>query len=241
MPFTHYPAVAAFTPTLKSADLFTSTEGFGEDWDVDFGSQKVFYVRGTRWFRREVEDNVTQCEPFISGMKAHLDLMQNFGSRRFKWNSLFSRIQVYSAWNNEPISFDKAVQVILLCAIVAEERYRREGTGQDGTAVLGRMRIEPAVYLVRGLDTTVYEQIAVKKPDYWDHLAEEVSQRDVEVFRDMAQGQRVTLRLANEVHDRILEDFPDVRLGQVSVNGGRGHSIVASKLETVDRRPYQHA
>ncbi len=238
MPFTAaFPAVEPFKVTMSSLDLLTTKEGFNEDWDVEFGKTKAFYVRGATWYRKAVVDEVTRLARKIEDMKKHLGFMQDWGSDFFDWESPFSHVQIRAAWNKEALSFDKAAQVILLCAYAAESLHRENSEYPSGQDVLDQMRIEPAVYRIPGLDSAAYAKIC-ENSNYGSTLQSKVAdhgataQKNPAVFEEMAMSHTVTLRLAVAVRECLLSDFPEIWLGNVEIPD----EVWCAKSETIDLR-----
>ena len=229
--FENFPAPEPFDVDMTAEDLLLSRERFEDEWDVLFGATKAFYVRGTTLFRRADFDfdKVARLARNIEKMKIHLKHMRGWGSRVFDWNSDFSHGQIRRAWDQEPLSFDKAAQVILLCAASAQIGKKTDSDFPDGRSVTTYMRIEPAVYYIRDFTPDVLARIDTA---HLDELRKTFGQREMMVFADMAAGMTVTWKLANGLRAALREDVPELDIGDVEIVNGRHFTV--SRNERID-------
>jgi hypothetical protein len=232
MPFSGYPATAPFTPATRAEDLLTSRELFSDHWFVEFGKAKVFYVRGSTDFKGRVLHEVSRIYEYKQTMKTLLNLMQGWGDSYFNWQEPFSKIQLSDGLNKHLLSFDKAAQVILLCATAAQERHGEDAARPTGAEIYGKMRIDPAVYFIHGLDKVKLDEIRQRDSGFLTQLRLRTGQKTTQVFTDMAERKRVTLRLARLVHAELRLSFPDMDLGDIDILDGRKLSV--STNEYVD-------
>jgi len=232
MPFSDYPPTGPFTPRSRAEDLLTSRDHFGEFWQTEFGSYKVFYVRGTTEFKETVVKEASRVYANIREMQKLVVLMQNWGAPR--WPAEFSRNQVSEAWSKQPLAFDKAAKTIVLCGVTAEIERQGNEHIPTGAAVYSKMRIEPAVYFIHGFDMACFNQIRQWDEAFFQSLKEATGQKNTTVFADMANGDSVTLRLAKAVQSRLREVFPALDIGDLDIPSHRRFS--ASSHETVDLR-----
>ncbi len=231
--FDNFPATSPFDVDQTAEDLLLTREKFEDEWDVLFGGNMAFYVRGTTLFRRAAYefDKVARLAKQIDRMKAHLRQMRGWGSNMFDWDSDFSHGQVRQAWDQKPRSFDKAAQVILLCAVAAQEAKHMQSNFPDGNAVMAYMKIEAAVYYIQDFTPQVLARI---DSAYLDEVRKMLGQRDIKVFADMAAGLTVTWKLANGLRAALREDLPELDVGDVEIVTGKNFTV--SENERIDPR-----
>lgn len=205
---------------------------FPLDWRQTIARNRAFYVRGLSWFR-------TNVEAVVSRVDRPNERIQHVVSKEKRWRSVnfdFSapyaaNQQLYPAFRNEPLQFEKAVQTIaLLYSYCIEKKFDKD--------VLKRFSIEPAVSYVNSLDQAVCSKIELRKPRYLHYLAEVTLQRSKEVFFRLARGEgTVTHKLACRTRDAIEADFyndPEIYIGLVGIRSGKFQALSGPTGEQMD-------
>jgi hypothetical protein len=199
-------------------------------WEVDLAPKKLFATRGLSTFRREFGPNVTELAKFIPEMRETLSALSGWDFRHLKWAEDFSPRQINAAYSKTPVSFEKAAQLILLCAVAADSRHKAGNLVNDGNYYLKFLTIEPRVYFVHDFSPAVLEQVNAKDSGFWDRLRDYCQQGSSAVFKDMAYHgakSRVTLNLAQIVKAKIKANF--------GINLGKIDSFVSGKLTINDK------
>lgn len=199
-------------------------------WEVDLAPKKLFATRGLSTFRSQFGPNVTELAKFIPEMRKTLLTLNGWGFRHLKWAEDFSPRQINAAYAKTPVSFEKAAQLILLCAVAAETRHQNGDMAEDGNQYLNFLTIEPRVYFIHDFTSAVFEQINTRDSGFWDRLRDYCQQGSSAVFRDMAHHgskSRVTFNLAQVVKAKLNANF--------GVNLGKIDSFVVGKVIINDK------
>lgn len=206
-------------------------------WEHETAAQKAFYVRGFTWFRDKVlvnRLNITDCKHYIPDMKQALSARTGWTSTNFSWDEDFgSRQFVDSASPKNQLTpkFHKAAEVILLCETIAGAHYEENSNFPSPDEVYDRMRIEPAVSFIEGLDREVVQALA---PEQLNTLRKWTGQSSNAVFLDMADGKTVTDKLARRTARFFERQLPQIALGDVEWRYSPRRDYKPTKLEKVD-------
>jgi hypothetical protein len=208
-----------------------------DGWEHETAAQKAFYVRGFTWFRDKVlvnKLNITDCKLHIPKMKEILADRPGWTSTNFNWNEDFgSRQFVDSASPKNQLTpkFHKAAEVILLCETIAGVHHEESSAFPSPDEVYDRMRIEPAVSFIEGLDREVMQTLS---PEQLNTLRKWTGQSSNAVFFDMADGKTVTDKLARRTARFFERQLPLIALGDVENRYSPRRDYRPTKLEKVD-------
>lgn len=193
-----------------------------DGWQFTLGDKKAFYIRGATWFRTNVLREVTKIEKFESDLPAFEDEIRknhpDWMIDGFDWTKKFSSRQAIDGLGltkRKALKFDKAVKTIHFCQLAAQKLKAAGETTVEPSEVYVRMRIEPAVFYLRDLDTKTLEAIIKEDKKLLDDLCEKCAQTSKPVFWDMAAGHTVTRKLAEKVGNAIEEHEADASAGTV--------------------------
>jgi hypothetical protein len=235
MPFTQYPATQDFRPIRYARDLLVNEAQLPMHWELELGTNRLFYVRGFTEYGMKVTSKVSTLTDYIPAMKKHLAHLIGWGHAIFDWSSQFSPKQVGAVTHKDLLSFDKAAQAILLCGVAAAERAPA-GVDKRGAAMdaIKHMTIQPAAFFLHGFDEDFLEDLRKRDPQL-NGITRALGQKKNAVFHDMANSKRVTYELCRDVKGYISERYPDLYLGEIDASKTLRPS--ASEEEYIDRKP----
>ncbi len=199
---------------------------------LELATQNLFYVRGLRTFKEHFGLTVSLLHPFVGPMRELLATQKGWGISALPWGQTFHPRQLGAAYRQEAISYDKAAQVILTCALAMQST----GGALGADWVFDNLRIQPALYLIRGYDKTTIERMRAdpRGVGFFEYLRQQCGQEHVGVFVDMANGFLVTRNLAEEAQKLMTEAFTEFDIGTLAVpaRGGRFQASPHEKLDT---------
>ena len=210
-----------------------------EGWQFTLGLKKAFYVRGATWFRTNVLRETTKIGKYIEELPSFEEKIRSTSPDwmipGFDWSRDFASRQAIdglSLSKRKPLRFDKAVKTLHFCQVVAQ-RLKSEGkTDVDSSDVYKKMRIEPAVFYLRDLDSRALKSLEEEVPNVLNDLCEHCAQVHKLVFDDMARGHTVTRKLAERVSDLVTSRKAKVSVGTIEFRHREGLRS-ASELETL--------
>lgn len=228
------PARRSFYETLIDFRVAGATVEalFPLDWRQTIARNRAFYVRGLSWFRADVEAVVSRIDNPNLRIERVTSVEDRWKSLNFNFNDPYAaNQQLYPAFRNEPLQFEKAVQTVILLYSYCLEK------GSDKN-VLNRFTIEPAVSYISGLNERVCQKIEEKNFHYLHNLAEIALQRTKEVFFRLARSEgTVTHKLARRLRDAIATDFPndpDIYVGLTGIKSGKFQALWGPDGEQID-------
>lgn len=204
------------------------------NWEQTNGVKNAFYVRGFTWFRDEVLEgrlNVTDGVSYIPMMKKELADRTAWHVAKFRWTDPFGGRQFIDTASSRSAyapNFQKAVEIVLLCEIIARELRKKNGKGPSADDVLLHMHIEPALSFIHDFNLGVWETLT---PGERTQLRQWTGQPGNNVFVEMANGNTVTHKLAERTKRFFERQKPNVDLGDVSFHYRKGN---LAKSEHID-------
>lgn len=213
--------LTAIIPDLRDSDRWGS---IAKGWPLILRQRRAFRVRGFTWFKVDVEANISSLEPFIGRMEIELRQRPGWNGLPWPWNERFAVSQLFSAARGDPIRFDKAAKVLLICELAAADR------GLPTSRVYQVMRIEPAIFVLSGFDANYLQRVELDRPDLIEHVVAALGQPH-NVIRRMAAGETVSYRLAYRMRQVLLEAVPNHSPGQVMI--GQAHTNRTTCVEEI--------
>ena len=207
-----------------------------DGWEHSIALGQSYYVRGATWFKNNVLKNDSELKNYVGiTQKRCKSLDGSWLIRGVNWNERFSYRQAAAALSlkkRAPLSFQKAVQTIMLCEDVLNE-LRASGEIQgDLPSVVSRMHIEPAVFYICDFDLKTLGELKKARPNLQAEARDFCGQVYQEYLHDMAWGNTVTRRLASKTREFLLQVFPEFPVGAVDYRA-RPNPRSASVNETL--------
>ena len=135
-------------------------------------------------------------------MKETLVSRHHWQGQGFDWTESYSLRQFVDAASyrrRATLSFQNAVEGIVLCETIAKDICDRGLFPGSGKSVYGHMRIEPAASYINGLTSDLLDNL-LRDDGLAQHLLKYTGQVHLEVFFDMANGRTVTHKLAERTY-----------------------------------------
>ena len=213
-------------------DGTTVENTFPNDWRATVARNRAFYVRGTSWFRNNVERTISNIKEPNARIRRVIENEKRWSSNNFEFGAEYApNQQLYPAFRKKPLLFEKAVPTI----IVLYDYCLEKGYGPD---VVGRFSIEPAASYIMGLNVDLLQNIEEKKPRYLHNLAEATLQGTKDLIYKLCEEKgTVTHKLAHRIRGAIAEDFRDdgeVYLGVVDIKTNRFSALSGNPGEKID-------
>ncbi len=208
-------------------------------WEFGLGKKRIFLIHGIKWFRSAVlgkKLSVSDAAMYIKDMKQRLSLREDWTNLSFDWTAPFSPRQFIDAASPAklvPLQFDKAVQVLLLCEVIADELHKNYQGTLVGNDVYRSMAILPACFYIHDFDREALRRASEAVPQLLTKLREATRQRSTQVFRDMAEGKTVTKWLAEATRAALINEAPDLELGSVDFRVRKNVTFRASEYEEI--------
>jgi hypothetical protein len=224
-------------PTLITLEDLLMEEIIHPGWEGSVGTMRSYYIRGATWLRGNVLPVVSDLnERTNEDFTALLANYPGIAAAHFNWQQAYSPRQGMAALSlkkRSPIMFNKAVQTILLCQKIADERIAAGSSTAGANDVMSRLRIDPAIFYIRDFDQEQLDRLAGANPHVLERLREMTGQRTRVVFGDMARGQTVTKRLAEATRLALGELFPNEDFGGIDFRYQPGFTLAASTSEAL--------
>jgi hypothetical protein len=202
-------------PNLADADRWGAE---APSWATRLQNQRVFRARGFTWFARNVGENSTALIQRIRAMEAFRRKLQEWNDKPFPWDENLAGAQINKARNGEPLRFDKAAKVVLVCEMAARD------AGKTHWELLETMRLEPAVFHVVNFDKDLPAMIRSSKPGF-DLVVQiaNLTRQSFAVIRGMLEGKTVSYRLASMVRQALI--LSGIPTGPVAVKWHRPEPV----------------
>lgn len=200
----------------KAIDLLEKDHQMHYGWQTDFNRRKLFFVRGMTEFFALSQLNATEIQKAIPAMRDTLRANPEFDNAVTTWlGENFANNQINDAKNTEALTFDKAVQVILTCAVKAEELKMANNPTLSVEWVFENMYISPCVYFISNFNEGTYKEITANNKDFFENLCSQTNHNSAKVFLEMTKGNRVTLNFANDVLKQLKSKYPEMIFGDI--------------------------
>ena len=207
-------------------------------WEGLTGSKTAFYVRGFTWYRDMVlgpsHFAVTDCDKYVDAMKERLRGRTSWHDNSFDWTESFGPRQFIDAASpNRHFTpkFHKAVEIIVLAEVIADDLHRRNPSIPDGNEIYEHLRIEPAVSFVHGFTRGVFEKLTSGEKH---GLRQWTGQPSNDVFYEMGDKKTVTDKLAHRTRNFIEKNVTRIDLGEVDFKFVASRKYKPSPYERVD-------
>lgn len=207
-------------------------------WEGLTGSKTAFYVRGFTWYRDMVMGpahfSVTDCDKYVSDMKIRLLARTSWHDNGFDWSENFGPRQFIDAASpNRHFTpkFHKAVEIIVLAEVIADDLHRRDHAIPNGAEVYEHLRIEPAVSFVHGFTREAFEKLTAEEKR---GLRQWTGQPGNDVFYEMGDRKTVTDKLAHRTRNFIERNVARIDLGEVDFKFVTSRKYKPSAYERVD-------
>jgi len=235
------------------------------EWSAQHAEIPRFRIGGMQWFRDITALNGDDLAAFSV---ATAKTAKNWGwtdmqgispavARKLEanWTST-GRPQYFAAIGGKPLSFVKAVQILLSCELALEELLIERGIDTrakkqlplstevkrpellseipSSQEIYRHMAIIPACWNVNDFNESYLQSRMDTEPTFLDQIAAHTNQTDHSVFYDLAAGHTVTHGLARKVKEFC---DPKKALGQIRCRRGKGilGTKRAAELEEIPR------
>ena len=183
------------------------------DWPASLGGRKAFRIRGFSWFRSAVQKDIDKLKTLIQDeLEPERETRAAWVDGGLPWTEPLAIPQVYNARKHEPLRFDKAAKVLLLCEIAT-----RKWKPAMLPTLYATMRIEPALFGITGFDEAALARLTASRPTVQTDMRDALGQTKVELFKDMAAQKAVSYRLAWRAREWLMTHFPAEPFGPVFI------------------------
>jgi hypothetical protein len=214
-----------------------------EGWFHKTAQKKAFYVRGFTWFRERViagKVNIYDIpdEARIKRMKEIIESRPEWKNTPLNWNEDFGFRQFIDSASPKVMltpKFQKAVEIIVLCEVTAEEIHKEDPSRPGPREIFDHMRVEGAVSFLRGFGADTLKALADEHGDQFrQDLRIWTGQGDPTVFFDLAKSQTVTHKLVRRLHRLLKGKYLGERIGEPEYRFNGQRIYKPSKNEDID-------